>query len=200
MGHGAHDKETRLQRSSQAPAATRSAFNSAQPAKKARTIRQDNLLILKKTGDLDLAQGGRAAAGTNETSSCMESQAQISTIEATHNQRNKSLALESKARRASKKSSKKIAVPRVFETKMQRSLRTEGSTDGCDLQAECYSMLPRKHVMDSNASRLKQSSQQRELYSRNQPVRAKVQMDQAPYRSIHVPYVGKDGVTIQRHK
>lgn len=146
-------------RSSQLPAAARSAFNSAQPARKARAIRQDNLLILKKTGDLGLPQGARAAAGTNETSSCMDSQAHISTIEAPHYQRNKSLAFESKTRRASKKGSKKIAVPRVFETKMQRSLRTEGSADACDLQAECYSMLPRKHVMESNVSRLKQSSQ-----------------------------------------
>lgn len=118
LGQSGADKEARLQRQNQAPTGTRSAFNSAQPAKKARTIRQDNLLIVKKTGDLGLAQGGRAAAGTHETSSCLESQAQISTVEGTHNQRNKSLALQSKARRPSKKSSKKIAVPRVFETKM----------------------------------------------------------------------------------
>lgn len=156
-----------MARSSQQPGAGRSAFNSAQPPRKARAIRQDNLLILKKTGDLGLPQGARAAAGTNETSSCLESQAHISTIEAPLYHRNKSLALESKTRRVSKKGSKKIAVPRVFETKMQRSLRTEGSADACDLQAECYSMLPRKHVMDSHAARLKQSSQQRELYSRN---------------------------------
>lgn len=43
--------------------------------------------------------------------------------------KNKSQAIENKGRRVSKRKSKKIAVPRVFETKMQRSLRTEGSNE-----------------------------------------------------------------------
>lgn len=60
-------------------------------------------------------------------------------------------------------------------------------------------MLPRKHVMDSHVSRLKQSGQQRELYARNQPVRAKVQMDQAPYRSIRAPDFGKESMAAQRY-
>lgn len=177
LGQSPNEKETRQQRQSQTPGGTRAAFNSAQPSKKGRGSRQDNYsFVVKKTGDLGLAQGGRAGAGTNETFSCLESHAPVSTLEGRqHIQRNKSLAVENKARKVSKRRSKKIAVPRVFETKMQRSLRTEGSLDEqCDLKADCYSMMPRKHVMDSNVSRLKQSSNQRELYARNQPVRAKV--------------------------
>jgi len=78
-----------------------------------------------------------------------------------HNQRNKSLAIDTKAaRKTSKRGSKKIAVPRVFETKMQRSLRTKGSAEVCDLQAESYSMKPKPRIINGHVSRVMQHSSQ----------------------------------------